>query len=294
MTNRIPSKRPTCEEILETKQKWALNDTESYIENEIKILLEEKLEEKLFIYSILESKLIAIKVKMINESETFDLKELFPRVNEQDFIRKFLGHLKVNEIINHEQRINVIDSIVDLMRNYLKFIEIQENALNAIASLFLENDSTEALNPEQIERVIEATLIAMELYPNQHQLQKNALIILYSKQIIENLQFKCVKLAMDSMVNFKKTDMNLMASVISATHLMNLSIKERSDLGSNKIYIETLLDIIKSRVNFQTYYYLIENTLSVLVNFLVDSLNNCSIFTELEGIEVCFILLEVR
>jgi hypothetical protein len=195
-------------------------------------------------------------------------------------------------------RNNLVDSMIVILRKYSDSIEIQQNALKTIASLFysIEKGSIERLNPEQLAKVINVTLTAMKLYPKDEQLQRSALIILYSKQILENLsseKYTCTKLVMDTLVNFKKTDMNLMASVICTTHLKELSIEVRSDLGSNNAYIKTLLEIIKSRVHFYSYFYLIENTLTVLVNFLVDSLNNCSIFMKLGGLDVCFNLLEV-
>jgi hypothetical protein len=307
MTNNVPSKRPDCEEMLKSMDLWALNDDDFDsangngfdLENERKTVLDSKLEEeKSFLHSILESKFLAIKLKMMNKKETSVLKTLDLNEKDPDFIRKFLAHLKLEEIIHSKMRSNLVDSMIVILRKYSDSIEIQQNALKTIASLFysIEKGSIERLNPEQLVKVINITLTAMRLYPKDEQLQRSALIILYSKQILENLsseKYTCTKLVMDTLVNFKKTDMNLMASVICTTHLKKLSIEVRSDLGSNNAYIKTLLEIIKSRVHFYSYFYLIENTLTFLVNFLVDSLNNCSIFMKLGGLDVCFNLLEV-
>ncbi len=308
MTNNVPSKRPDCEEMLKSIHLWALNDNDFDsanengfdLENEIKMVLDSKLEEeKSFLHSILESKFIAIKLKMMNKKESSALETLHLHEKDPGFIRKFLAHLKLHEISDSEMRNNLIDSIIVISRKYSKSIEIQQNALKPIASLFysIENGSIERLSSEQLDKVITVTLTAMELDPKDEQLQRSALIVLYSKQILESLsseKYKCTKLAIDTLVNFKKTDMMLMASVISTTLLAELSIEERSNLGSNNAYIKTLLEIIKSRVHFYSYFYLIENTLTVLVNFLVDSMNNCSIFMKLRGLDVCFNLLKVR
>jgi Zyg-11 family protein len=292
--------------MLEAKHLWALNDDDFDsadkngfdLENEIKMTLDSKLGEKSFLHSILESKFIAIKLKMMNKRESSAKETIHLHEKDPDFIRNFLAHLRIHEIINSELRTNLIDSILLLLKKHSNSIDIQQNALKAFESLFysIEKDSIECINPEQLEKVIDIILTAMELYPNHQQLQKSALIVLYNEQVLKNLteKYKCIKLAMDSLVNFKKTDMNLMASVICTTHLIGLSIKERSDLGSNNNYISTLLEIIKSRVHFYSYLYLIENTLSTLVNFLVDSSNNISIFMELGGLSVSFSLLEVR
>jgi signal transduction histidine kinase len=95
---------------------------------------------------------------------------------------------------------------------------------------------------------------------------------------------------MDTLVNFKEKDMISMASVICSTLLMRLSIEEREILGSRNVYIKSLLNIVDS----YSYYDLIENTLSALVNLLIDSSKNCKIFVELKGFDVLFSLLEVK
>jgi serine/threonine protein kinase len=307
MTDNVPGKRPDCVEILESKHLWALdgddfdskNENDFNSENEIKMVLDSILEEKIFVHSILESLLITIQMKKINEGKLSNWETSILHEKTSDFIRKFLDQIKIHKIINSKLRTNLIDSILVLMRKFLDSIEIQQKALKAFASLFysIEKDSKETLNPEQLEKVIEVTLTAMERYPNNQKLQKSALRILYSKQALKNpssVKYKCIKLVMDSLVNFKKADMNLMASVICTTHLVDFSIKERSDLGSNNIYIATLLEMIKSRVNFYSNLYLIENSLSALVNFIVDSVSNCTIFMKLGGLNVSFSLLEVR
>jgi hypothetical protein len=295
MTNRKPSKRPNCETILEAKHLWALNEHEFDIENELKNFFDSKFEDKnLFIYSILESKYISIRIEMIDKSEysvieTFNLWDSKP-----NFLQKFLVNLKDKRITNMEIRTHLIDSIVGLMRRNSDSIEIQLNAIACLYSL-IENDLIERINSKQIQNAIDVTLTAMELYPYHQQLQKSSLIFLYSEQILENVsseRYKCAKLVMDSLVNFKRTDMNLMVSVICSTLLMELSIDERSDLGSNSIYIETILNIL--RVNDYSIHHLIENILTLLVNLLADSSKNCLIYIKLGGLEVTYTLLEVR
>jgi hypothetical protein len=57
MTNLIPSKRPNCEEILESKHLWALDKNEFQINDELRQILEEKSKDKQSIYHIFYTKL---------------------------------------------------------------------------------------------------------------------------------------------------------------------------------------------------------------------------------------------
>ncbi len=311
MTNRVPSKRPNCEVILEAEQSWALIENEFDIELELNYVFESGFKGKYFlIHSILESKFIAIKAKNMAKRESSALETLNNYEHNPNLVQKFLAKLKNFNIISFELRTKLIECLVNLMQKYSNLFEIlqslQQNAISCLHFLIenksieysnskilaLENNETETICSKQLEKVIEVTLKAMELYPNQKELQKSALIILYGEQILENLsqRYKCTKLVMDSMINFKERDMNLMASVICSTHLMKLSIKDRELLCSNNVYIKTLLNIINSN----SYYDSTENVLSALVNLVVDSSKNCSILLELKGLNISFSLLEVK
>ncbi len=57
MTKLIPSKRPDCEEILESKHKWVLYKNELEINHELRRVLKEKSEDKQSIYHMIYTKL---------------------------------------------------------------------------------------------------------------------------------------------------------------------------------------------------------------------------------------------
>ncbi len=58
MTSNLPHKRPNCEEILERKNSWALNEEEFEINDELeKIINSQGSESELTIYCLLRSKL---------------------------------------------------------------------------------------------------------------------------------------------------------------------------------------------------------------------------------------------
>jgi hypothetical protein len=314
MTNKVPAKRPNCEGILEEEKTWALHENEFNIENELNLVFESEYKRNnSFILTILESKFIAIKAKNIVKRQSSALETLNNFIHKPELIQKFLAKLKNYTITNFELRTKLIDFLINLMKKYSNLAKIlNQLELNAISCLysFIENNfiehsnqalpvieetsnKIEKISPEQLENVVEVTITAMELYPNDQQLQKSALIFLYSEQMLENIssqRFKCTKLVMDTLVNFKEKDMISMASVICSTLLMRLSIEEREILGSRNVYIKSLLNIVDS----YSYYDLIENTLSALVNLLIDSSKNCKIFVELKGFDVLFSLLEVK
>ncbi len=58
MTQRFPHKRPNCEEILERKNTWALNEEEFEIDDELRQELILKMnDENQIVFSLLKSKL---------------------------------------------------------------------------------------------------------------------------------------------------------------------------------------------------------------------------------------------
>jgi hypothetical protein len=57
MTKLIPSKRPNCKEILESKHLWALDKNEFEINDELRHVLKEKSEDKQSIYHLICTKL---------------------------------------------------------------------------------------------------------------------------------------------------------------------------------------------------------------------------------------------
>jgi hypothetical protein len=62
MSSNFPHERPNCEEILENKKKWALNEKEFEINDELEKIIDSKeSENELTIYSMLRSKMISDK-----------------------------------------------------------------------------------------------------------------------------------------------------------------------------------------------------------------------------------------
>jgi hypothetical protein len=57
MTQPNPSKRPNCDEILDSQHLWALDKNEFQINDEIKDILEEKSKDKQSVYHIIYTKL---------------------------------------------------------------------------------------------------------------------------------------------------------------------------------------------------------------------------------------------
>ncbi len=58
----LPHKRPNCEKILERKKKWALNEKQFQINDELEKIIDSKESENdLEIYSLLRSKMISDK-----------------------------------------------------------------------------------------------------------------------------------------------------------------------------------------------------------------------------------------
>ncbi len=66
---------------------------------------------------------------------------------------------------------SLIDSIFTLMDNHLKSIDIQINSTLCLWRL-ARNQLVEKVEPKILKKVIDNTLTAMELFPNERKLQK--------------------------------------------------------------------------------------------------------------------------
>ncbi len=82
MCSDFPYKRPNCEEVLKKKQKWALNEREFEINDELKnMIASEKAETEFTIYLLLRSKLNSDKVIETNLRQSNPIKSNSKRVH---------------------------------------------------------------------------------------------------------------------------------------------------------------------------------------------------------------------
>lgn len=94
---------------------------------------------------------------------------------------------------------------------------------------------------------------------------------------------------MESLVNFKDQSMNRMAVAICFILAAKISTLETSTLGAKPIYMETLLGIVKSKVDSATdtdLDIMLKFTLSALWNLTDESPSTCSMFLEKGGLSL--------
>jgi Zyg-11 family protein len=307
MTQTDPNQRPNCREILELKHLWALDLNEFEIESELRIALDsETKNNNTNIFSIIESKLIkrnneVIKsFQSINEKETFVMESMLRYKHRPVFVQKSLILLYYDFIlIKCEPRPELIDLIVVLMREHSKIEQLQEITFACLYKL-TEEGLGEKIDIKILEKVLNITIITLQLFPYNEKLQKIALLtlgsILLNHKISSEVSFdryKCIQILIDSLVNSRDRDIYEMALEICSIISSQLSPNEKSDLLMKDVYLETFLTIITNYPYSLDYDFTLEYSLSTLTNLTDDSPKTCKILSEKWGIDIFLIILRV-
>ncbi len=231
-----------------------------------------------------------------NATESQIIESLRRYKNRPTFVQKSLFHLYNYTSHYSESRTDLIHLIIIPMRRHSKIIGIQMAATACLYNL-TKNKLGEKIHPKILKNVVEVTLQAMERFPNHQQLQKNALLTLCSDRILQEVSFnryKCTQLVMDSLVSFKDTAMNRMAVAICSILAAKISTAETSSLGAKPIYMETLLDIVRSRIQYASDHdIMLKFTLSALWNLTDESPKTCEMFLEKGGMDLYLTVLNV-
>jgi hypothetical protein len=123
--------------------------------------------------------------------------------------------------------------------------------------------------------------------------------ILFSVYKFDNTSFdgyKFIVLAMDVLIKFKGTKKETCSIHLCETVIKTLSIIEKSKIGSNPVYMETLLDIVRRSLQLVSEQDNIENIkciFSILITLTDEMPKTCELFVEKGGIDLCFIILSV-
>ncbi|XP_015380158.1 PREDICTED: protein zyg-11 homolog B-like [Diuraphis noxia] len=202
------------------------------------------------------------------------------------YIQKCLYHLfKWTEKYNCP-KVDIIQLILNVMNCLSDSFPVQ---MAATACLYNLTKSDLALNihPSVLAKVVEATLDAMERFPNHNQLQKNTLLTLCSDRILQDVKmdkFRCAKLVLDSLHYFNDIVMNRMSVAICSILAAKISTSETSQLGSNPRYMAKLLSIVYEKLSTRTIDVTMKFTLSALWNLTDESPTTCKVFIDEGGL----------
>jgi hypothetical protein len=197
-----------------------------------------------------------------------------------------------------ETKINLIDSIVKIMKKYPDFIDIQVISI-ACLGIFLEK-SIQTSNVDMVEEIVGLILKAMELFSSHLLLQMNSLLalinILWNQEIVKFVpfdKFKCMQLAMDSMVLFNDTEMNDMAVEICSILSNELSIIDKTKFFIKPAYIERLLEIVRNCILLESNYFILKYSMEILSNLSDFSPKVCQLVLLKDGINLFLSVLNV-
>jgi Zyg-11 family protein len=222
-------------------------------------------------------------------------------MNQKAVVICLISHdLSNREKLNLLSNNSYMKSLLDIVKGSVQLPLDPDNYLESILCVFwnLTHELVEEIEGKLIEEIVDVIITAFETFPNHQKIVENALKIMCNESILEDIVFdryKFIQLVMNSLVRFKNRDMNLMAveirSVISSRKLMS----EKLNIGSNPIYMETLLNIIRSSVQTAPDYDIILlYTLSFLWNLSDLSPNTCELFLQKGGLDLYFLILNVR
>jgi hypothetical protein len=288
MAQYCPRLRPNCEQILEIKNSWALNENEFKINELLSVALSpEKGNENFITYNIILSKFIDINHK-----------EGKSRVRNCETKLEFILNLLERNKDKPEIYQIVFNALCDYTSEYCRIMknrDFDEIGFECIKNKWIEEDFYKALNFKLLQKVFDLIMRSMESHPNNQQIQTKVLSLipygLRFRKLIFNVN-KCIKFTMNLLLNSK--DINRMSVEICSKLISMQSLSEKSQLFSNSVYIEKLIEIVKNAIHDSNHdLFLIEEILNILLSATCLSPNICEIFVEKGGIDLYLNILKV-
>lgn len=201
------------------------------------------------------------------------------------YIQKALYHLFQLTMTFSCARPDIFELVLPSMAAHSTNFGVQMAATACLYNL-TRGDLSKNIHPHILSKGVFLTLNAMEIFPEEYQLQKNSLLILCSDRILQEVNFeryRCAKLVLDSLCIFDDINMNRMAVAICSILAAKVSTGETSVLGAKPVYIRKLLSMVHSRVETKLSDITMKFTLSALWNLTDESAATCKVFLELGG-----------
>jgi hypothetical protein len=208
---------------------------------------------------------------------------------------KNLNRLYKYLLIHCEPRNDLIDLIISLMQKHSNSIDVILISTACLYS-FTRDKLAEKIEKNLIQNVFDATLSAMELYKDDQQLYTNGLSILFNEIILQDITFdkyKCVEIALNSLINFENKRIIERAIWICSGLTTKLTLYEKLNLFSKSVYIETLINILRISAHSPPDEFILYYTLSCLWNMTDRSPELCQIFLKKGGLNTYLIILNV-
>ncbi|GFQ78435.1 protein zyg-11 homolog B [Trichonephila clavata] len=185
-------------------------------------------------------------------------------------------------------RVDIIELVLEGMKAFPLALGIQVAATACLYNLTKGSLNTK-IHPNWLRKIVECTLLSMENFPNQLQLQKNALLTLCSDRMLQDVSFNryhCAELVMNSLMAFDDPAMNRMSVAICSILAARISTVETSNLGAKTNYMNRLLDIVKTKKEQGDIDIMMKFTLSALWNLTDESPKTCGVFLHLGGLQL--------
>ncbi|XP_036150021.1 protein zyg-11 homolog B isoform X3 [Monomorium pharaonis] len=193
-----------------------------------------------------------------------------------------------------EPRVDVIKLVLPGMREHPQDFRVQMAATACIYNL-TKGELALMIHPSILKQIVELTLLAMESYPTNHQLQKNTLLTLCSDRILQDVTFdkyRCARLVMNCLSTFDDASMNRMSVAICSILAAKISTLETSMLGAQPQYMLKLLAMVRSKVESKLVDITMKFTLSALWNLTDESAATCKVFLDEGGMELFLEVLD--
>ncbi|GAB1863790.1 Protein zyg-11-like protein B [Camponotus japonicus] len=191
-------------------------------------------------------------------------------------------------------RVDVIKLVLPGMREHPQEFRVQMAATACIYNL-TKGELALMIHPSILKQIVELTLLAMESYPTNHQLQKNTLLTLCSDRILQDVAFdkyRCARLVMNCLSTFDDASMNRMSVAICSILAAKISTVETSMLGAQPQYMLKLLAMVRSKVESKLVDITMKFTLSALWNLTDESAITCKVFLDEGGMELFLEVLD--
>lgn len=306
MIESIPKSRPVCEQVLKNKHYWALNENEFNIEELFKVSLNAGAENvKLSTYDITVSKFLDSKCKVRNggEQESYGkILEFIVDLIEQNEYKPKIVQIFLKSLFDYTKEYCWIKDELNFHHEYLT--EPKTNVKNK--DEFLKSEFKAESYIKLLKKVFDVTMKSVESFPNNHQIQKYALLLIsdnFMRDIVLLNVNSCIKLALNSMlindvikdIDNNQQDINRLSAHICFEYIFELSQEERSQLFSDSNYLEKLIELVRYEIQDSSKHNTLffKQLLNTLLNVTNSLPNVCEIFVNKGGIDMCLDILNV-